>query len=201
MKQHAPSAERNRGPIAAALAPHLPARGTVLEIASGSGQHAVFLAEAFPGLTWQPTAPGEPERASIAAYQAEAARPNLLAPLDLDVRVRPWPVPRADALLCINLIHISPWACTEALFAGAAAVLPAGAPIVLYGPFREADQAFVASNVAFDAWLRGLDPAYGVRALEAVDGVAAAAGFIRRARIAMPANNLCVVWERGATGG
>lgn len=200
MKQHAPSAERNRAPIAAALAAQLPAHGTVLEIASGSGQHAVFLAAAFPGLIWQPTAPGEPERVSIAAYRAEAALANLCAPLPLDVRERPWPVARAAAVLAINLIHISPWACTEALFAGAATVLPPGAPIVLYGPFRVAGEPFVASNVAFEAWLRGLDPAYGVRALEAVDAVAAAAGFVLRTRIDMPANNLCVVWERAATG-
>lgn len=196
MKQHAPSAERNRGPIADALAPFLPASGVVLEIASGSGQHAVFLAAAYPGLDWQPTAPGEPELASIAAYRDDAGLPNLRAPLRLDVRDAAWPVAHADRVLCINLIHISPWACTAALFAGAAAVLPADGAVVTYGAYRVDGEPFVASNVAFDAWLRGLDPGYGVRALEDVRAVAASHGFVESARVPMPAHNLLLVWRR-----
>ncbi|MGH7001709.1 MAG: DUF938 domain-containing protein, partial [Stellaceae bacterium] len=133
---HAPAAARNREPILAVLRRVLPAQGLVLEIASGSGEHAVFFAAAFPHLQWQPTDPDRDARASIAAHRAESGLGNLLAPLDLDAAVPVWPVSRVDAIVAINMIHISPWAATEGLLAGAARLLPAGGALYLYGAYK-----------------------------------------------------------------
>src|ERR1700716_4365909 len=132
----APAAARNRDPILAVLRDILPAAGTVLEIASGTGEHAVHFAAALPHLAWQPTDPDAQARRSIAAHAAAAGPPNLLPPLELDAAAPVWPVTRADALVSINMIHISPWRATQGLMAGAARVLPAGAPLYLYGPYR-----------------------------------------------------------------
>ena len=192
-----PAAERNAVPIAEVLAGVLPARGSVVEIASGSGQHAAHFAGAFPGLTWQPTDREPRHRASIAAWREQAALPNLLAPLELDV-MHPWPVSRADAMLCINMIHISPWRATLALFAGAAKVLPEGAPLFLYGPYRRREVPTAPSNEAFDADLRARDPSWGLRDLDEVTAVARDAGFDRMHVVAMPANNLSVIFRRRA---
>ena len=196
-----PAAERNAAPIAQVLAGVLPAGtsspGLVLEVASGSGQHVAHFARAFPALTWQPTDREPRHRASIAAWREEAALPNLLAPLELDV-MHPWPVARADAMLCINMVHISPWAATLALFAGAARVLPDGAPLYLYGPYRRRGVATAQSNEAFDADLRARDPAWGLRDLDEVAGVARDAGFECVDVVAMPANNLSVIFHRRA---
>lgn len=194
MKQHSPACERNRAPILEQLQALLPPSGLVLEIASGSGQHAVHFAAGLPGLHWQPTDADPVALASVAAWRAEAALPNLLPPLALSV-LEPWPIAQADAIFCANMVHISPWECTLALLAGAARVLPPGGRLVLYGPYRR-DGQMVASNVAFDESLRRRDPRWGVRDLEAL--LAAATGFSLERIVEMPANNLIVSLSRDA---
>ncbi len=193
-RRHAPATLRNRDPILAALRRFLPPTGTLLEIASGTGEHAVFFAAGLPGITWQPSDPGADARASINAHAADAALPNLRAALALDVTAPVWPLGRADAVLCCNMIHIAPWAATEGLLAGAARLLPPGAPLLLYGPYRQAGVETAPSNEAFDADLRARDPAWGLRDLDAV--TAAARGFTREAVLALPANNLLVTFRR-----
>ena len=191
MKQHAPATLRNRAAIADVLARELPASGTVLEIAAGTGEHAVFFAEAFPALAWQPTDPSNEALASIAAYRAEYQGRNLAAPLLLDAAVpATWPVTAADALVCINMVHISPWEATEGLFRGAARLLGNGAPLILYGPYIEAGVATAPSNLEFDASLKARNPLWGLREAEALDALAAQHGMARASRHAMPANNI-----------
>lgn len=196
MKQSAPAAQRNREPIREVLARQLPPHGVVLEIASGTGEHAVHMARSFPGITWQPTDPDAGARASIAAWCAEAGLPNLRAPLALDAMHEPWPVDAVDAIVCINMIHIAPWEATLALFAGAAARLAPGAPLVLYGPYRFEGHFTAPSNEAFDASLRARDPRWGVR--DVADLRAAARGFVLDEIIEMPANNHVLVFRRSA---
>jgi hypothetical protein len=193
-RRYAPATLRNREPILAMLRKFLPPSGTVLEIASGSGEHAVFFAGALPGITWQPSDPVAPARASVDAHAADAALPNLLPALALDVTAPDWPIARADALLCCNMIHIAPWAATLGLMAGAARVLAQGAPLMLYGPFIQAGVKTAYSNDDFDADLRRRDPEWGLRDLGTV--AAAAEGFTREAVLPMPANNLFVVFRR-----
>lgn len=193
-RRHAPATLRNRDPILAALRSFVPPTGTLLEIASGTGEHAVFFAAALPGITWQPSDPGAEACASIDAHAGDAALPNLRPALTLDVTTLEWPIKRADAMLCCNMIHIAPWAATEGLMAGAARLLPPGAPLLLYGPYRQAGVATAPSNEAFDADLRARDPAWGLRDLDAV--TATAAGFTREAVLDLPANNLLVVFRR-----
>lgn len=196
MKRHAPAAGRNREPIAAVLTEELPSAGLVLEVASGTGEHAIHFARTFPTLDWQPSDPDADSRASIAAWCDEAGLANLLPPLELDAASRPWPVERADAVLCINMVHISPLSATEGLLAGAAQVLAPGAPLVLYGPYFEAGVETVESNLAFDASLKSRNPAWGLRRVEWLDELAARHGFERTRRVAMPANNLVLVYRR-----
>lgn len=193
---HAPATQRNRESILEVLRRVLPARGLVLEIASGSGEHAVHFARNLPGITWQPSDADAEARASIAAWRASGEVPNLLAPLELDVRREPWPIGSAVAIVCINMIHISPWECTEALMRGAALVLDDGAPLVLYGPYHVGGKPTAPSNAAFDESLRMRDPSWGVRHLEDVVRVAAEHGFTHEQTVPMPANNLTVVFER-----
>ena len=195
-KRHAPATLRNRDAIAAVLGDWLPASGTVLEVASGSGEHAVHFAAAFPKLGWQPSDPDPAALASIAAWSAEAGLSNIAAPLHLDASAPDWPLGHADALLCINMVHISPWAATLGLFAGAARLLPAGAPLILYDPYIEPDVPTAESNRAFDASLRGRDAAWGLRDTDAVKTAAAAAGLRFAERRAMPANNLMLLLRR-----
>jgi cyclopropane fatty-acyl-phospholipid synthase-like methyltransferase len=193
------AAERNKQPIAEQLLTLLPAHGKVLEIASGSGQHTAYFAAAMPGIHWQPTEPLESSLASIRARQAASAMANVGTPRRLDVLDADWRQPcDFDAVLCINMIHISPWETTAALFAGAARHLKAqGAGLaVLYGPFRENGQHTAPSNEAFEGWLRSLDPRYGVRNLEDVESTARAAGFERASLVRMPANNLLLAFRR-----
>jgi hypothetical protein len=197
-RQWAPAAERNREPILAVLREVLPAHGTVLEIASGTGQHAVHFAAALPALVWQPSDADPAARASIAAWAEQAALPNLHAPLALDVCATRWPLASAAALVCCNMIHIAPWQATEGLFAGASNLLDAGTPLVLYGPFRRDGAHTAPSNAAFDAQLRARNPAWGVRDLEVVTALAVAAGFAFDRLVPMPANNFCVVFRRQA---
>lgn len=192
MKREAPAAHRNREPIREVLARVLPAGGTVLEIAAGSGEHAVHFARAFPSLTWQPSDPDPSARSSISAWRDEGRLPNLAAPLELDVMV-PWPIDRADAVVCINMIHISPWEASIALFEGAARILAPGALLFTYGPYR-IDGATAPSNEAFDQSLRSRDPRWGVR--EVQDLKIAATGFELTETVAMPANNHSLIWRR-----
>ena len=192
---HAPATLRNRGPILDALRPRLPPRGLVLEVASGTGEHAAHLAAALPHLLFQPTDPDPAHRASIAAWTGEL--PNVRPPLALDASAPDWPVRHAEAVLCVNLIHIAPWAATEGLLSGAARVLPPGGPLVLYGPFKRDGRHTAPSNAAFDAELRARDPAWGVRDLGDVARLAGAAGFGMAEVVPMPANNLTVMFRRG----
>ena len=172
----------------------LPAGGLVLEVASGSGEHAAFFAAHLPHLIFQPTDADPGARASIAAWRDHASLPNLLAPLALDAVAPPWPVERADAFLCVNMIHIAPWAACLGLLAGASRVLAPGGPLVLYGPFRRGGRHVSERNEAFDASLRAQDPAWGVRDVDEV--VAAADGLRLDEVVEMPSNNLTVVLRR-----
>ena len=196
MKRHAPATSRNGAAIAAVLREELPASGLVLEIASGTGEHAVRFARALPHLEWQPTDLDTEALGSIDAYATEAGLPNLLPARTLDATAAKWPVERADAVVCINMVHISPWAASEGLFAGAARVLGEGAPLVLYGPFVEDGVETAPSNLAFNASLKARDPAWGLRDISALDTLAASHGLSRTARHEMPANNLTLVWRR-----
>ena len=188
--------ERNKGPILDVLRRVLPSTGTLLEIASGSGQHARFFAEHLPGLVVQPSDSDPKNIASIRAWVEEARLPNLRQPLTLDVRARTWEVGLVEALFNANMIHITPWECTEALVAGAGRHLAPGGVFVLYGPFREGSEHTTPSNAAFHAELCALDPRFGVRDLEAVAALAEGAGLPLCERVAMPSNNLCLIFER-----
>lgn len=195
-RRHAPAAERNRDPILAVLRRHLPAEGLVLELASGTGQHAVHFAAALPGLVFQPSDPDPSARASIDAWAAASGLPNLRPALDLDAGTGPWPTLSAAAVLCINMIHISPWTATLGLLAGAARVLPPGGALLLYGPYRQDDVETAPSNEEFDRNLRLRNPAWGLRRLEDVTEEAAKQRFRRAEVVDMPANNLCLVFRR-----
>ena len=192
-----PSTARNRDPILAVLRPRLPATGLVLEIAAGAGEHAVHCAAALPRLRWQPTDPDPDALASIAAWRDHAGLRNLLPPLRLDASDPDgWPVERADAVVNINMLHISPWAAAQGLMTGAGRVLPIGGLLYLYGPYLEPDVTTAQSNLDFDASLRRRDPAWGLRRLDDVIELAAAHGLALAERIAMPANNLSLVFRR-----
>jgi hypothetical protein len=196
-RRHAPATLRNRDVILPILREELPNTGLILEIASGSGEHAVFFAQHLSQLTWQPSDPDPAGLASIAAHSCDAGTANILPPLALDASAVDWPITCADAILCINMIHISPWAATAGLLAGAARILPPGAPLIAYGPFREADVPTAESNEAFDASLRERNADWGLRDLAAVDALVAGHGFTRTRRTKMPANNLLIVWRSG----
>jgi hypothetical protein len=193
---YAPATARNRDPILAVLRRVLPKAGLVLEVASGSGEHAAYFAAALPDLLWQPADRDPRALASVAGYRAAGGPANLLAPLRLDAASDTWPVARADAIVCINMIHISPWAATEGLMAGAARLLPAGAPLYLYGAYRVDGRHTADSNRTFDAWLKAQDPAWGVRDLGDVISLAADHNLRHIETIDMPANNLSVVFRR-----
>jgi SAM-dependent methyltransferase len=193
---HRPHVARNREPILAVLRRVLPAQGLVLEIASGSGEHATYFAKELPALTWQPSDPDEGALASIAAHRADAALPNLLAPLRLDVTAKDWSVERVDVVMCNNMIHISPWAATEGLIAGAERVLAAGGVLFLYGPYKIGGRHTAPTNYAFDEDLRSRNPAWGIRDLADVTTLAQRHGFAAPETIEMPANNLSVIFRR-----
>lgn len=199
--RHSPAAERNREPILEALLQLLPPRGAALEIASGTGQHAVHFAAGLPGWSWQASDPDPGALASIAAWSARSQRSNVRAPLLLDVTAAHWPVePGFDAVFCANLLHISPWTACLGLMAGAARCLAPGGLLLIYGPYWVDGERAAPSNIAFDADLRVRDPAWGVRRLEDVVQAAREAGLALRERRSMPANNLLLVFsgEHGA---
>ncbi|WP_291296734.1 DUF938 domain-containing protein [Elioraea sp.] len=196
-RRFSPSAARNRDPILAVLRAHLPQRGTVLEVASGSGEHIVHLATAMgDDLLFQPSEADGEARASIDAWAREMRCRNVLPALALDATAWPWPIASADAVLCINMIHIAPWQATVGLMRGAASVLAPGGLLYLYGPFTVAGAHTAESNAAFDASLRARDPAWGVRDLDTLAEAARAAGFAAPEVVPMPANNLSVLFRR-----
>lgn len=196
-RRHAPATERNREPIAAILRTVLPSAGTVLEVASGTGEHAIFFADRFPALDWQPSDPDPLAITSIRAW-AEARRlPNLRPPLLIDASADRWPVERADAVLCINMVHISPWEATVGLLTHSAKLLPVGGPLVLYGPYFQQGVETAPSNMAFDESLRARDSRWGLRQLEDLIALAESQNLRQEAAHPMPANNLCVVFRKG----
>ena len=194
MRRTAPAAERNKGPILDVLRRVLPERGLVLEIASGTGQHVGHFAQALPGLEWQPTETEDSALPSIASWVEGLA--NVRSPLVLNVHQSLWPVARADAIVCINMIHISPWQATLDLIAGASRTLGEGGILLLYGPYRRFGGHTAHSNSAFDADLRARDGAWGVRDMEAVEVVARGHRFTLNEAVAMPANNFSVVFRK-----
>ena len=196
MKRHAPATERNRDPIAAVLREVLPATGLVLEVASGTGEHSAYFARLFPGLDWQPSDPDSVALTSIEAWAADEGLPNLRAPVELDAAGGTWPIGRSDALLCVNMVHISPWRATLGLFRGAGRVLGPGAPLILYGPYRREGVATAPSNEAFDESLQARDPEWGLRLLEGVAAEALKVGFAIERVVEMPANNITAVFRK-----
>jgi SAM-dependent methyltransferase len=193
-----PHVARNREPILEVLRRVLPPQGLVLEVASGGGEHAAYFAERLPSLFWQPSDPDPVALASITAHRAAADAPNLLPPLRLDAMSVPWPVEHAEAVVCINMIHITPWAASEGLIAGIQRTLPAGGVLYLYGPYRIDGRHTAPSNQDFDARLRAQNPQWGIRDLADVTALAARHGLFLTETVPMPANNLSVIFRRGA---
>lgn len=196
MKNHAPATIRNSAAIAEILERELPASGTVLEIASGTGEHAVYLSRRFPNLIWQPSDLEPDALLSINAWGHDSGLANLNSALCLDAAKGDWPQVGANAIFCCNMVHISPWATTFGLFKGAAAQLRAGEPLVLYGPFIEAELDTAPSNIEFDRSLQSRNPQWGLRDIDAVDRLAGRHEFTRTARYEMPANNLTLVYRK-----
>jgi len=193
MKRHAPATERNRDPIAAVLAEELTPTSKVLEIASGTGEHVAWFAARFPDMDWQPSDPDADALASIAAWSEGLA--NILPPLEIDASTGDFPA--ADAILCINMVHISPWEATLGLLAGAGEALAPGAPLILYGPYRREGVETAPSNEQFELWLKDKDPRFGLRFVEAVSEAATAQGLSLERLVEMPANNLMLVYRKG----
>lgn len=207
LRRTSPASERNKGPILAELQRLLPPNGRMLEIAAGTGQHAVHFAAGLPGWHWQASDPDADALGSIAAWATAAPIPNLLLPpLQLDVLKTPWPVESAggaaatswDAIFCANMLHIAPWTCCVALMQGAAHLLSPAGRLITYGPYLVDGEPVAAGNVAFDADLRARDPAWGIRWLHEVVAEARQAGLVLQHRVAMPANNALLVFGRAA---
>ncbi len=196
MKLSSPATARNREPIAAVLADWLPKQGLVLEVASGAGEHAAFFAHAFPHLEWQPTDPDPDALASVEAWRADSGLPNLHEPMILDATTATWPVESADVMLNINMVHISPWEAALGLLDGAARVLPAGGPLILYGPWIVEGVETAPSNLAFDADLKRRNPAWGLRRVVDFAREAEARGLVLTDQKAMPANNRMLMFLR-----
>ena len=194
-RRAAPAVQRNREPIAEVLADWLPASGTVLEVASGTGEHAVAFAQRFPGLTWQPSDAHSDALGSIIAWRRQVALPNLLEPVVIDASSGDWPIERADAVLNINMAHISPWKASLGLLANAARLLPPGGPLILYGPWLKEGIDAAPSNLAFDADLKSRDPQWGLRHVEDFAAAAGDAGFEFAETRQMPANNLMLLFR------
>ncbi len=206
-RQYAPATQRNREPILAVLQQVLPPEGTILEIASGTGEHAVFFAPRLAPRRWLPSDPNPVALASITAWRESVAAEQLYPPLMLDVHACPWPVETSDfaagpivAIACINMIHIAPWSACLSLFAGAGRILPQGGILYLYGPYKQHGQHTAPSNATFDLSLQTQNPDWGVRDLEAVVAIATAEHFTLLQTVPMPANNLSVVFQRQEQG-
>jgi hypothetical protein len=198
---YAPATQRNRDYILAVLERHLPRQGLVLEIASGSGEHVIHFAQRLRGLTFQPSDPDPSARASIDAWVASVGVENVRAALDLDAAKPSWPIACADAVLCINMVHIAPWSATRGLLDGAARVLPSGGVLYLYGPYRREGRHTAPSNAVFDADLCARNPEWGVRDLEEVAALAARVGFEAPLIEPMPANNFSLIFRKAPSGG
>jgi hypothetical protein len=196
-----PATARNRAPILDVLRRHLPLRGLVLEVASGSGEHVVHCAQAFPDLLFQPSDVDPDARASIDAWRTKLALPNVRPAITLDATAETWPIEAADAVLCINMVHIAPWTAAEGLVRGAAGILPFGGVLYLYGPYKRGGRHTAPSNEAFDASLRAQNPDWGARDLEAVVALTGAAGFAQPVIEPMPANNLSLIFRKAASVG
>lgn len=196
MKLSSPSAQRNRGPISAVLADWLPESGLVLEVASGSGEHAVHFAQAFPQLEWQPTDPDPGAILSIEAWRTDSGLANLHEPVILDAAAQTWPVERAEAVLNINMVHISPWEAALGLLDGAARVLAPGGKLILYGPWIVDGLQTAQSNLAFDADLKRRNPAWGLRKVEDFAAEAEVRGLLLADQREMPANNRMLLFIR-----
>ena len=197
-RRSAPAALRNRDPIADVLGKWLPQSGLVLEIASGTGEHAVHFATRFPQLDWQPSDVHADALSSIRAWREGAALPNLREPVLLDAAAEHWPIEHADAVLSINMVHISPWSSALGLIGGAARALSDGGPLILYGPWLKGDVETAASNLDFDRDLRRRDPQWGLRQVEDFAAAAAQRGFELIESRAMPANNMMLLFRSGA---
>ena len=195
VKRYAPATERNRDVIAETLVNVLPAEGVVLEIASGTGEHAVHFAQLFPGITWQPSDPDPIAIASINAWRADCAVPNVRSAMFLDASAD-WPIAHADAIVCINMAHISPWAATVGLLRNAARILPQSAPLFIYGPFRQHDVPLAEGNATFDAALRQQNVEWGLRYVEDITKEARDVGLALDQIIPMPSNNLSLIFCR-----
>jgi SAM-dependent methyltransferase len=196
VRRSAPAALRNREPIAEVLSEWLPPSGLVLEIASGTGQHAVYFAERFPALEWQPSDVHPEALTSIDAWRAEVRLPNIRPPVVIDASAPDWPIDRADAVLSINMVHISPWASALGLLSGAARLLRPGAPLILYGPWLKDDISTAESNLAFDADLKLRDSEWGLRRVENFAAAADERGLALDQTRAMPANNMMLLLRR-----
>jgi SAM-dependent methyltransferase len=197
-RRSAPAALRNREPIAEVLREWLPDQGLVLEIASGTGEHAAYFAEQFPSLEWQPSDVHPDALSSISAWRAAAGLPNLREPVVIDAGALEWPIDHADAVLSINMVHISPWSAALGLINGAARILARGAPLILYGPWRKDDIPTVPSNLAFDADLKSRDPEWGLRRVEDFADAAEHQGLHLEQVRSMPANNLMLLLRSSA---
>ncbi|HVL79814.1 MAG TPA: DUF938 domain-containing protein [Sphingomicrobium sp.] len=195
-RRSAPAALRNREPIADVLADWLPRDGLVLEVASGTGQHSLYFAKRFPNLDWQPSDLEASSLRSIAAWQAQSPLPNLHAPIAIDASQTDWSIDRADAVLSINMVHISPWSAALGLLDGAARLLAPQAPLILYGPWFAAAIETAPSNEAFDADLRARNPEWGLRSVEDFTAEAQRRGFTCCEARTMPANNLMLLYRR-----
>jgi hypothetical protein len=195
-RQYAPATLRNRDFILDVLRDVLPTTGVILEIASGSGEHVIHFARNFPSLVFQPSDPEPDALLSVAAWVKAASVTNARLPIILDASQSSWPISSADGIMCINMVHISPWEATVGLIRGAAAILPPGSPLYLYGPYKRKGFATAPSNEAFDRNLRDRNPTWGLRDLEAVAAIAQSVGFSVPAVTEMPANNLSVVFRR-----
>lgn len=189
------AADRNKDALLAVLQGAFSNSRVVLEIASGTGQHALHLSNGLAHVSWYPTDLDEGSLASIECYRRDAPHDRIAAPRTLDVHARPWAI-EADAIFACNLVHISPWSASEALFGGAGETLPVGGVLATYGPYRFADRPFAESNEQFDQWLKERDPSFGVRSVDALDELAKGAGLIRVQTVEMPANNHVLVWRR-----
>ena len=199
-RHHAPATRRNREHILVVLQRVLPRAGVILEIASGSGEHAAWMGPRLPGVEWQPSDADPDKLDSIAIWSAEAADPSIREPLLLDAAAPRWPIEaiaeRLGAIVCINLIHIVPWGTCESLMRGAGRALPVGGVLYLYGPFRRHDVPTAPSNEAFDESLRATDPSWGLRDLDEVTALARDNGLGLSELLEMPANNLSVIFSR-----